>query len=145
MDGERRPIRRSEVRVGDADRKAVVDELQKHFVDGRLSSEELGERVAQALSAKTFGELEVPLADLPDLNPAPIPTPDGPLPSHYHHSMGLADGRILGLVLLVVAVVALSFLFFGSNMHFGIAPIWPIFIWGFFIFGRPHHGGRRRY
>src|SRR5262252_3018000 len=43
---------RADLRVGDADRQRVVDELQRHYVAGRLTSEELGERVAQALSAR---------------------------------------------------------------------------------------------
>jgi len=33
------------VRAGDGDRRRVVAELQEHFVAGRLSSEELSERV----------------------------------------------------------------------------------------------------
>src|SRR3984893_8105361 len=67
MDASGRLWPRAELRVGDADRQGVVVELQRHFVDGRLTSDELDERVAQALAARTFGDLAVPMADLPVL------------------------------------------------------------------------------
>jgi len=43
------------MRVSDADRERVTVRLREHFAEGRLSSEELEERVSAALSAKTFG------------------------------------------------------------------------------------------
>ena len=63
---------RADLRVGDADRQKVVVELERHFIDGRLDSDELGERVAQSLAARTFGELAERLADLPVL-PEAVP------------------------------------------------------------------------
>ena len=53
------------MRVGDADRQRVVAELQRHYVEGRLTSEELGERVDRALAARTEGDLAPLLEDLP--------------------------------------------------------------------------------
>ncbi|HEX5287877.1 MAG TPA: DUF1707 domain-containing protein, partial [Streptosporangiaceae bacterium] len=41
------------VRVGDADRDAVATQLREHFADGRLTLEELNERLDQAFAAKT--------------------------------------------------------------------------------------------
>jgi hypothetical protein len=143
MDGDRRPVPRGDMRVGDADRQEVVAELQRHFVDGRLTSEELGERVAQALGARTFSELAEPLHDLPDLNPAPMTDP-GPSRHQYGPPL-LSEARVLAVALLVIGLLAMVWLFFGSGMRMGIMPFWPIFIWGFFIFGRSHRGGRGRY
>lgn len=62
------------MRVSDADRERVAARLREHFAEGRLSSEELDERMTVALSAKTFGELRHVLADLPE--PVPV-SPQG--------------------------------------------------------------------
>ena len=59
------------IRASDADRDRVTARLQEHFAEGRLSREELGERVAAVLNAKTFGELRPVLADLPEPAVAP--------------------------------------------------------------------------
>ncbi|HXW46121.1 MAG TPA: DUF1707 domain-containing protein [Streptosporangiaceae bacterium] len=54
------------IRVSDADRERVTARLREHFAEGRLTSEELDERITAALNAKTFGELRIVLADLPE-------------------------------------------------------------------------------
>jgi Flp pilus assembly protein TadB len=59
------------IRVSDADRERVADRLREHFAEGRLSADELDERIAAALSAKTFAELRRVTRDLPDPDPAP--------------------------------------------------------------------------
>lgn len=142
MDSSGRRWPRADLRVGDADRQAVVAELQRHFIDGRLTSDELGERVAQALSARTFGELAVPLSDLPALGdgrPSELPVPaEGRWRSHLLSPP-------LGAVLILVGLLAMLWMFAFPTGHFGVVPFWPILIWGFFFFGRPHRGGPRRF
>ncbi|MFJ7176614.1 DUF1707 domain-containing protein [Streptomyces massasporeus] len=54
-----------EVRASHADRDRVVDVLRVAAGDGRLTLEELEERLETALSARTVGELAVLTADLP--------------------------------------------------------------------------------
>jgi Domain of unknown function (DUF1707) len=58
------------IRTSDADRERVTGRLRDHFAEGRLTREELDERVTAALNARTFGELRRVLADLPE--PAPV-------------------------------------------------------------------------
>ena len=53
------------LRASHADRDRVVDVLTGAAGDGRLTAEELDERVEAALSARTLGELAVLTADLP--------------------------------------------------------------------------------
>jgi hypothetical protein len=53
------------VRVGDADREAVAAQLREHFADGRLTLEELNERLDQAFAAKTRADLNTVMRDLP--------------------------------------------------------------------------------
>ncbi|MDF2271677.1 DUF1707 domain-containing protein [Streptomyces coacervatus] len=54
-----------ELRASHADRDRVVDVLRIAAGDGRLTAEELDERVEAALSARTMGELAVLTTDLP--------------------------------------------------------------------------------
>ena len=60
-------------RTSDADRDRVAALLRDHFAEGRLTRQELDERLTAALSATTFGDLRRVLADLP--GPAPVPPP----------------------------------------------------------------------
>jgi hypothetical protein len=57
-------------RISDADRDRVAATLCDHFAAGRLTSEELDERLTAMLNATTFGDLHRVLADLPE--PAPV-------------------------------------------------------------------------
>jgi hypothetical protein len=42
-----------ELRIGDAERDAAMDQLREHFAAGRLTLDELAERIDGALAAKT--------------------------------------------------------------------------------------------
>jgi hypothetical protein len=52
------------MRASDADRDQVIDILRVAAGDGRLTADELDERLEAALSSRTFGELAVLTADL---------------------------------------------------------------------------------
>jgi uncharacterized membrane protein len=56
-------------RVSDADRDRAAALLRDHYAEGRLSTDELDERLTAALNAKTSGELRRVLADLPGAGP----------------------------------------------------------------------------
>ena len=53
------------LRASHADRERAIAALRDHYAEGRLSYEELGERITAALNARTFGDLRRVLADLP--------------------------------------------------------------------------------
>ena len=53
------------VRVGDADREAIAAQLREHYADGRLTLDELNERLDQTFAAKTRADLNVIMRDLP--------------------------------------------------------------------------------
>ncbi|HUA73396.1 MAG TPA: DUF1707 domain-containing protein [Solirubrobacteraceae bacterium] len=61
----------STMRVADADRERLAGELREHMVAGRLSQEELEERVDLAYKAKTQADLDALRADLP-MSPAAV-------------------------------------------------------------------------
>lgn len=57
--------RAAELRASDADRDRIADILRDALAEGRLTAEEHAERVEGVLAAKTVGELEVFIRDLP--------------------------------------------------------------------------------
>jgi uncharacterized protein DUF1707 len=59
-----------DVRVSDADRDRVALALREHCAAGRLTLEELSDRLDDAYRARTSGELGAALRELPDEAPA---------------------------------------------------------------------------
>jgi DNA-binding PadR family transcriptional regulator len=53
------------IRISDRDRERATARLCDHFAEGRLTREELDERITAALSARTAGDLRRVTADLP--------------------------------------------------------------------------------
>lgn len=91
------------IRASDADRDRVAARLREHFAEGRLTHEELDERLTAALNAKTYGDLRRVLVDLPE--PGPVLAPGRPLPRLAGpRPVVLRRGpRLLPLALLVLA------------------------------------------
>ena len=105
------------IRASDADREHVTARLREHFAAGRLTSDELDERISAALKAKTHGELRQLMADLPEPAPAAPraarrPYPVAPCAVHRRGPRPLP-------VIMLILLTALRFpgghwLFFGS-------------------------------
>jgi uncharacterized membrane protein len=70
------------MRASDADRDRVAALLREHLADGRLTADEFQERLSATFAAKTFGELDELMADLPALDLHQLPdrsiAPRGP-------------------------------------------------------------------
>ncbi|WFE32190.1 DUF1707 domain-containing protein [Micromonospora sp. WMMD975] len=84
MDGHR------EMRAADRDREATAERLRVALEEGRLGLHEYDERLARAYAARTYGELDEVVADLPGVAsaersalapPAPTPPPAGAEPA----------------------------------------------------------------
>jgi hypothetical protein len=60
-----REVARSELRASHEDRDRVVELLRVSAGDGRLTAEELDERLELAMTARTYGELAKLVTDLP--------------------------------------------------------------------------------
>jgi hypothetical protein len=56
------------IRASDADRDRTAAALREHMAAGRLTTEEFDERLDKAYAAKTLGELNDLMADLPGLD-----------------------------------------------------------------------------
>ena len=71
------PVRAAAQRASDADRDIAADILCAAVGDGRLTLDELDDRLGAALSARTTTELAALIADLPgrpSASPAAVPT-----------------------------------------------------------------------
>lgn len=95
------------IRCSDADRLAAAEALASHARDGRLDADEVAERTAAALTATTYAELAVLLADLP-LQPRGEPAPSGVRHHRLLHVSPLARAdayiALLGLSALDAAL-----------------------------------------
>jgi len=98
------------LRASHADRERVVGTLKAAFVQGRLTADELDERVGQALAARTYAELAAFTADLPagpDRAPAPVPAPPPP-PARRPQNTAASRAVKAGAGVIGVTVAAFS-------------------------------------
>jgi hypothetical protein len=90
------------LRVSDADRDAVVDQLAGHLQQGRLDLTEFQDRMDRAVRARTRGDLAGLLADLPQpAEAAPPPAGPGrrwPVPLPVLAVLAVAGGLILASI-----------------------------------------------
>jgi hypothetical protein len=89
--GEARP----ELRASHADRDRVVEQLRIAAGDGRLTAEELDERLEAALTARTYRELAALTADLPSagVSAAAVAKPKDVLRMVHHGGNAVQVGR----------------------------------------------------
>jgi DUF1707 SHOCT-like domain len=74
------PADRRNLRVSDAEREHAAEVLRRAAGDGRITFEELDERLTAAYAARTYGELAAVTDDLPETGPQP-PAVTAPLPA----------------------------------------------------------------
>src|SRR5260370_11604910 len=74
------------IRASDEDRDRVVSLLREHHAAGRLTAEEFNERLDKAYAAKTVGELDELMADLPAMDLYRLP--DASLPRYGRPAPG---------------------------------------------------------
>lgn len=145
------PSGRAILRASDDDRKRVVDWLQAHYVAGRLTQLELEERVERALAARTFGDLDALMADLPSLSaPAATPAPVAPIRDRRQRRREIREERrrrrhgsarkgfgahAASYVLVMSVLVVIWALTAGEHGYFW--PVWPMLGWGI---GLASHG-----
>lgn len=91
-------LQASSIRVGDAERQAVVAALGEHVAAGRLDLGEYDERVVAAYAARTRADLAPLLADLPA----------GVRRSHRPPAMMRAAGLPVPLLVLLVVLVLVA-------------------------------------
>lgn len=107
-----RPMPRHVLRIGDAEREAAAADLGDHYVAGRLTLDELHERLSQVFAAKTHGQLGKVMADLPGprraarRSQAEVPLPTGlQLEGRRNDTPSDRAGRYAALSLLLLAML----------------------------------------
>jgi class 3 adenylate cyclase len=113
---------RRSLRASDADRERVVDSLRRHFAAGRLSEDELSDRVEAAYRETTVKDLRKLTADLPSSR-----HPGSP-PSRPGHGALAASVRIHATAYVLVNVFLIAIWAAAGGGYFW--PVWPILGWG---------------
>jgi hypothetical protein len=122
--GDRSP----DMRVSDADRNKVVDLLRRHCADGRLTVVEFEDRAEQALGARTVGDLDAVMRDLPAMAPPySPPRPERrPAPRRSRVDPGFRAHR--NVYLVIHAFLVFIWLVTDPGGYFW--PMWPAAGWG---------------
>jgi hypothetical protein len=130
---------RGSLRASDEDRDQIAERLRRATAEGRLHAHELEERLARALRARTYGELDDVVEDLP----RDQVTKRGRGDIDWMHP-AIAVAIAIPLAMVAVAVVALAAVFVMS----GVFAVWMIWVLlGWFVFGgrgRHHHHDHHR-
>ena len=113
------------IRASDADREHATARLREHYAAGRLTSDELDERISAALNATTYGELRQLMADLPEPAPAGPGATQRPDPAAPRWMVRRRGPRFLPVMPLVLLA---ALLFPGGHwLFFGVLPVLLVF------------------
>ncbi len=93
----------AKLRVADDEREQLIDELREHAGAGRLTSEELEDRVGEAYKASTRADLDVLRADLP-VSSTSVKLALVKRKSHLRRRLVQEAGGSLGVSLLSVGI-----------------------------------------
>ncbi|MEU6081485.1 DUF1707 domain-containing protein [Streptomyces sp. NPDC047108] len=93
------PVAEGEIRASDADRDRIADILREAVAEGRLTAEEHSDRIDGVYRAKTLGELEPFVRDLP------TGAPQAPAPAPAHAAPGGVPAPAVNLVAVFSASV----------------------------------------
>ena len=114
-------------RASDEDRERAAERLRDSFATGRLSADELSERLDGAYAARTVAELEALTIDLREGRPAQR-EPLGPVARGLRVSLHIHLWIYAMVNLMLIAIWAAS----GGGSFW---PIWPILGWGIGVAG----------
>jgi DUF1707 SHOCT-like domain len=128
--------RRATMRASDADREQVAERLRNATAEGRLLADELEQRLGAAFTARTYGELDALVSDLPgNVSVAPRRR-------ESHSLIRFGPAQVVALVFLMpimVAVVVAAVTIIAS-----LFAVWALVVaLAWWMFG--HRIGPRRY
>ncbi|SNS19173.1 DUF1707 SHOCT-like domain-containing protein [Actinomadura mexicana] len=140
-----------EIRASDADRDRVAESLREHCAQGRITMDELQERLDAVYGARTVGQLQEVTSDLPeeDLYQLPVPAtqskgtasparrPSGDLEPRRMRAMWGAWATVSAINVTVWLIILVA--------SGAVYPwwIWVAGPWGAFLLMRTIFGGRQ--
>jgi hypothetical protein len=129
--------RRSTLRASDADREQFAERLRNATGEGRLVAEELEERLGAVFSARTYGDLDAVVADLPrgSVEPRRGPRTVTHLRSVPPVALLVLLPVAMAMIVAAVVVVATLFMLWGLLVAIG---------WLAFGHRRPLYGAHYR-
>ena len=119
------------IRASDADRDRTASLLREHLAAGRLTPEEFSERLDKAFAARTVGEIDALLKDLPTIDLYRLPdaaltrTPRQQQPGPSRRGGHPAAWRAAWGVWCTVVLIC--FVIWGLS---GFGYIWPLWVAG---------------
>ena len=134
------PMGRDDMRAGDNDRKAVADQLKTALDEGRLDLDEYDERLQRVYAAKTFGDLDGLLQDLPGTVPVahsqiqPAAAPPLPEPAPARNQVARWVGPYAGVFVVCVLIWAITSASAGHLVYFW--PVWMLIPLVLGVFGQ---------
>jgi hypothetical protein len=137
------------MRTSRADREQAIDTLKVAFVQGRLTRDELDERLGRALAPLTHAELAALTGDLPD-GLATARRPRGADQDMTRPEGNRAEARVLATLVAGVMLVALIGNGIGSPLHvlaivLLLSPVWMLALGGLLLLhSRLEDRGTRR-
>ena len=123
-----------EIRVSDQERDQVAGEVREHYAVGRLSDEELHQRLDATYRARTRHELQAVTRDLP----GPAPTDRG---ERYRRLYRRSWGRYLRVNAICWTIWGASIAATPGHQWQGMWPLWVTLPWGAALMS---HRSRRR-
>jgi Domain of unknown function (DUF1707) len=120
----------SELRASDAERERVVAFLREHALLGRLTDDELEERIGLAYASITVGDLEKLIHDLPRASRPSAPSRQRAHANHHvtaRRRSGPPPPALIGLGIGALLVSGVGFAAVGLVLAIGVALIATVF------------------
>jgi hypothetical protein len=141
-------MERDEMRAGDGDRQAVAAKLKTALDEGRLDLGEYDERLQRTYSAKTYGDLQGLVTDLPGTVPAqhsqvqPLGS-QSPVVEPVAGKGGMPTWLLPYAGVVTVSVLIWAIVSIGSGELLYFWPIWMFIPLIFGVIGQMTGRGRR--
>src|SRR5688500_9365120 len=113
----------SELRASDAERERVVAFLREHALLGRLTDDELEERIGLAYASVTVGDLEKLIHDLPRATRPSHPSPPRPHAKHHvatRRRQGTPPPALIGIGIGALLISGIGFAAVGLVLAIGV-------------------------
>jgi hypothetical protein len=109
--------RYSTLRASDSDRDRVAERLRNATAEGRILAEELEERLGTVFAARTYGELDAVVTDIPGASPAgrPRSRPRQLMVEHPIMAVAILVAVTVTAFVLAIAVLAVAFALFSGG------------------------------